>query len=100
VQTLTGLSTWATGFGDSALMRNFFAIIGGLAALAVVPAVVLSASGVFGSSLDRQSARWTTTSATTSMTNWRNVPRLALTHCTLNRGVRDLLYQRGEQGCP
>jgi hypothetical protein len=71
-------------------MRNFFAILGGLAALALVPAAVLAASGAFGSSLDRQSARWTTTSATTSSTKWRNVPRLALTRCTLNQVTADV----------
>ena len=71
-------------------MPKLIAIIGGLAALAAVPAVVLAASGVFGGSLDRQSARWTTTSATTSSTKFRNVPRLALTRCTLNQVTADV----------
>jgi hypothetical protein len=71
-------------------MPKLIAIIGGLAALAAAPAVVLAATGVFGGSLDRQSARWTTTSATTSSTTFRNVPRLALTRCTLNQVTANL----------
>jgi hypothetical protein len=66
-------------------MRKLFVVLGGLVLLAAIPAVVLAASGVFGSALDRQSARWTTTSATTSSTAWRNVPRLSLTRCTDNQ---------------
>jgi hypothetical protein len=66
-------------------MRRVIAIAGVAVVLVAVPAAVLAASGVFGSALDRQAARWTTTSATTSSTNWRNVPRLSLTRCTLNQ---------------
>lgn len=66
-------------------MRKFLGIIGGLVLLAAVPAAVFAVSGVFGSALDRQAARWTTTSATTSSTTWRNVPRLSLTRCTVNQ---------------
>ena len=66
-------------------MRKPLVIIGGLVLLAAVPAAVLATSGVFGSALDRQAARWTTTSATTSSTNWRNVPRLSLTRCTVHQ---------------
>jgi hypothetical protein len=66
-------------------MRKVLAIIGAVVGLIAIPAAVIAASGVFGSELDRQAARWTTTSATTSSTNWRNVPRLALTRCTLNQ---------------
>jgi hypothetical protein len=66
-------------------MRKPLVIIGGLVLLAAVPAAVLATSGVFGSALDRQAARWTTTSATTSSTTWRNVPRLSVTRCTVNQ---------------
>jgi hypothetical protein len=66
-------------------MRKVIAIIVGVAALAAIPAVVLAASGAFNGSLDRQSARWTTTSATTSSTTFKNVPKLTLTRCTLNQ---------------
>jgi hypothetical protein len=66
-------------------MRKVLAITGAVVGLIAIPAAVIAASGVFGSELDRQAARWTTTSATTSSTNWRNVPRLALTRCTLNQ---------------
>jgi hypothetical protein len=66
-------------------MRKPLVIIGSLVLLGALPAGVVAASGVFESALDRQAARWTTTSATTSSTNWRNVPRLSLTRCTLNQ---------------
>jgi hypothetical protein len=66
-------------------MRKLSVVLGGIVVLIAIPAVVLAASGVFGGALDRQSARFTTTSATTSSTNWRNVPKLALTRCTLDQ---------------
>ena len=66
-------------------MRKPLVVIGGVVLLAAGPAAVLAASGVFGSALDRQAARWTTTSAMTSSTTWRNVPRLSLTRCTVNQ---------------
>ncbi len=66
-------------------MRRWLAIIGGLGLAAAVPAAVLAAGGIFGSALDRQAARWTTTPVSTSSTAWRNVPRLSLTRCTLDQ---------------
>jgi hypothetical protein len=60
-------------------------VITGVVLLAGVPAAVLAASGVFGSALDRQASKWTTTPTTTSSTDWRNVPRLSLTRCTLHQ---------------
>src|SRR5688572_12446283 len=66
-------------------MRRLIAIAAGAVVLVTVPAAVLAASGAFGGSLDRQASRWTTTPATTSSTDWRNVPRLRLTRCTLNQ---------------
>lgn len=67
-------------------MRKPLVVIGGLVLLvAAGPTAVLAASGVFGSALDRQVATWTTTSAMTSSTTWRNVPRLSLTRCTVNQ---------------
>ncbi len=71
-------------------MRKSLVLLGGLVLLAAVPVAVLAASGVFGSALERQSARWTNTSATTSSTNWRNVPRLSLTRCTVNQVTAEL----------
>ena len=71
-------------------MRKASVIIGGLLLLAAVPAAVLAASGVFGSALDRQSAKWTTSSATTSNMDWRNVPGLRLTRCTLHQVTANL----------
>jgi hypothetical protein len=66
-------------------MRRSFVFLGVLLVLAAVPVVVFAATGVFGGALDRQSARWTTTSATTSSTSWRNVPGLSIRRCTINQ---------------
>ena len=66
-------------------MRKPLMILGGLGLLAAVPVAVFAASGTLGSALDRQAARWTTTSATTSSAAWRKVPRLSLTRCTVNQ---------------
>jgi hypothetical protein len=66
-------------------MRKALVTIAGLIGVAAIPAAVLAAGGVFGSALDRQAARWTTTPVTTSSTTWRNVPRLSLTRCTVNQ---------------
>jgi hypothetical protein len=59
--------------------------VGVLVLLAAAPVVVLAANGVFGAALEQQSARWTTTSVSTSSTTWRNVPGLSLTRCTLHQ---------------
>ena len=67
------------------MMRRSLVVLGLVVLLAAVPVVVLAANGVFGGALERQSARWTTTSVSTSSTTWRNVPGLALTRCTLNQ---------------
>jgi hypothetical protein len=66
-------------------MRKLPVIFAVLVLLGAVPAAVVAASGVFGGALDRQAAKWTTTSATTSSRAWRNVPRLSLTRCTVNQ---------------
>ncbi len=53
------------------------ALIATLAAVAVsVPVVVWAASDRTGSDLERQTAKWTTSNASTSSTEWRDVPRL------------------------
>jgi hypothetical protein len=68
-------------------MRKSFILVGlAVLVLAAVPVVVLAAGGQNGSVLDRQLARWTTTDRSTSSTEWRNVPGLNLTACTI-RGV-------------
>jgi hypothetical protein len=56
-----------------------------VALLAATPMAVLAARGVFGGKLEYQSAAWTTTAVTTSSTEWRNVPGLALTRCSLHQ---------------
>jgi hypothetical protein len=66
-------------------MRKARLLAAGLVLLVALPAVVLAASGTFGGDLDRQSAKWTTTAATTSSTSWRDVPGLSHTRCTLNQ---------------
>ena len=73
-----------------ALMRRNtlrkLAVIGAAAALvAAAPVAVLAARGTFGGELEYQSAAWTTTAVTTSGTEWRNVPGLALTRCSLRQ---------------
>jgi hypothetical protein len=55
------------------------------AVAAAVPLAVFAATGVFNGTLDRQTARWTTTKVTTSSRDWRDVPGLARSHCTLNQ---------------
>jgi hypothetical protein len=67
-----------------AIMRKLFLVLG-LILVVAIPAAVMAASGTFGSALDRQASRWTTTPATTSSTAWRRVPGLSLTRCTLNQ---------------
>jgi hypothetical protein len=52
---------------------------------AAVPLAVWAATGTEGGRLDRQTARWTTDDATTSSTNWRNVPGLRRTRCTVDQ---------------
>jgi hypothetical protein len=62
------------------------AMIGAAAALvAAAPVAVLAARGVFGGQLENQSAAWTTTAVTASGTEWRNVPGLALTRCSVHQ---------------
>ena len=61
------------------------AIVGGVALLVAVPAAVIAATGSLEGAVDRQAARWSTTPATTSSRAWRNVPRLAITRCTVNQ---------------
>jgi hypothetical protein len=65
--------------------RRSLSFLGVAAVMAAAPLALLAATGAFGGELDRQRARWTTTSATTSSTAWRNVPNLAITRCTLNQ---------------
>lgn len=65
--------------------RKSFVFLGVLLLLAAAPVAVLAGSSGFGAELERQAARWTTTSVSTSSTAWRNVPRLSLTRCTLRQ---------------
>jgi hypothetical protein len=66
-------------------LRRSLVFIGVAIVLAAVPLAVFAATGVFGSRLDLQRAKWTTTRATTSSTKWRNVPGLGITRCTLHQ---------------
>ena len=65
--------------------RRWALAAGVVVAAGVVPLAVVAATGTFGGALDRQSARWTTSSATTSSTDWRNVPGLTVSGCTKNQ---------------
>ena len=66
-------------------MRRQLMIVGALALAVAVPAAALAASGVLSGAVERQAAKWTTTSTTTASGAWRNVPRLSLTRCTLHQ---------------
>ena len=66
-------------------LRKLLVVGGVVVLLAATPVAVLAARGVFGGELERQSAVWTTTAATTSGIAWRNVPGLALTRCSDNQ---------------
>jgi hypothetical protein len=66
-------------------LRKLLVVGGVVVLLAATPVAVLAARGVFGGELERQSAVWTTTAATTSGTAWVNVPGLALTRCSDNQ---------------
>jgi hypothetical protein len=57
-------------------MRKSLIVIAVLLAVVAVPVAVLAAGGVLSSDVNRQKARWTTTSVSTSSTEWRNVPGL------------------------
>ncbi|HYY76048.1 MAG TPA: hypothetical protein VE644_06995 [Gaiellaceae bacterium] len=65
--------------------RRSLVFLGVLVLLAAVPVAVLAGRGAFGGALERQSAKWTTTSVSTSSTAWRNVPGLSLTRCTVHQ---------------
>jgi hypothetical protein len=60
-------------------------VLAGVGAVLAAAPLVLAATGVFGSALDRQRAKWTTTRVTTSSKAWRNLPGLAITRCTVNQ---------------
>jgi hypothetical protein len=62
--------------------RRSLVFVSVLLLLAAVPMAVLAATGTFNGALERQSARWTTTVATTSGNAWSNVPGLSLMRCT------------------
>ncbi len=57
--------------------RRLFVLVGIAAIAALAPFAVLAATGTFGSALDRQAAKWSTTDATTASKSWRNVPGLS-----------------------
>jgi hypothetical protein len=65
--------------------RKLLVFAGVAVVAATVPLVVLAASDSFGGNLERQTARWTSNDATTSSTEWRGVPGLALTRCMVNQ---------------
>jgi hypothetical protein len=66
-------------------VRKLLVLGGVVVLLAATPVAVLAARGVFGGEVENQSAAWTTTAVTASGTEWRNVPGLALTRCSLHQ---------------
>ena len=79
-------------------LRKLLVVGGVVVLLAATPVAVLAARGVFGGELERQSAVWTTTAATTSGTAWVNVPGLALTRCSDNQVTA--MVSVTVSGCP
>ena len=65
--------------------RRVLAVLAVLAAAALVPLAVLAATGTLGGDLDQQTAKWTTSNETTSSMNWRDVPGLGRTACTVDQ---------------
>ena len=59
------------------IMRKSLIVLAVLLVLVAVPVAVLAAGGVLSSDVNRQKARWTTTSVSTSSMEWRNVPGLS-----------------------
>jgi len=67
-------------------MRKVLIVGLALAFIVGVPTAVMAASGVFSSSLDLQTSKWSTTTATTSSTTFKTIPALASpTICALNQ---------------
>jgi hypothetical protein len=58
-------------------MRKSLILLTVLALLVAVPAAVVAATATISSDVNRQTARWTTTLASTSSTQWRDVPNLS-----------------------
>ena len=67
-------------------MRKVLAAGLALAFVVGAPTAVMAASGGFSSSLDLQTSKWTTTSATTSMATFKPITNLSgLNICALNQ---------------
>jgi hypothetical protein len=64
--------------------RRLFLLLGVSLLTVTAPVAVIAANRSFNGAAERQSAKWTTNGATISGTNWRNVPGLGVTKCTLN----------------
>jgi hypothetical protein len=65
--------------------RRLLLLAAAVIALVAAPLAVYAAqSHNFTGAAQRQFARWTAGSATTSSTHWQNVPGLSITRCTLN----------------
>ncbi len=80
-------------------VRRILVFIGVGAIAVAAPLAVLAVTGTFNGAAERQSARWTTSSAvSTSSTTWRNVPGLVLTRCALNQVT--LMLSVNVEGAP
>ena len=66
-------------------VRKILLVAGIAAVAAAVPLTVAAATGMFGSSLDHQRAKWTRTNVSTSSTTWTDVPGLSVTRCAVNQ---------------
>jgi hypothetical protein len=66
-------------------VRKVLLVAGIAAVAAAVPLTVAAATGMFGSSLDHQRAKWRTADVSTSSTTWTDVPGLSVTRCAVNQ---------------
>jgi hypothetical protein len=65
--------------------RRMLLLLGVLLLLVAAPVAVYAAvNHNFNGAAERQSAKWKTSSASTSGTGWHNVPGLGITKCTLH----------------
>ena len=58
--------------------------LGALVLLALPVGVFAAVNHKFNGAAERQSAKWTTSGGSISGTNWRDVPGLGITRCTVN----------------
>ncbi len=75
-------------------MKKWLAVVGVIVVAVVVPATAFAASGGFGSNLDQQSSKWSTTTVSTSSRSFVRVAGLSgLNICSLKQVTATLSVQ-------